>query len=597
MRSLKCCLGADSTVEGDSLVDRGARPKREKGNAGKAKQVSGQTWDYIIVGGGAAGCALANRLTAAEKKVLVLEAGGENYKATEMKIPAGVLKLFQSEYDWHFQTSNEAAINNRSVYLCRGKVLGGSSVTNVLLYNRGDANDYNVWDTEFGCKGWKADEVLPDFIRHENDRTGSTSTKHHGTSGELCVEHVRYQNPMSRAFLEACEQAGLPSNPDFNDWSRKQEGAGRFSVMTNKGERCDCASAFMKPALDDKRRKLEVLTGAAVRKVNINENGAATGVKFALVDGNTHTVNLAQGGEVLLAGGAIHSPQLLMLSGVGPRDHLEKMGIDVVSDIPAVGSNLQDHPAAVLSYQCPDSQKGVSMSSKLRIPGTTKPNPLRVFQWLFTGTGPMASVGCDHGGFFRTPAAASSSADLQMRFLATRSVTADGMQSVTEFRDRTSHPDGFSFQCLAARPHSSGRVLLSSPDPDDKPIIQGNYLKDSRDVATIREGLKLGRKLAHQQAFSKYIGEEVFPGREVQSDAELDNYIKSTVHTGNALVGTCRMGQPNDPLAVVDTELKVKGVSGLRVIDSSVMPKLPGGQIVASTLMVVERGADMLLRK
>lgn len=367
--------------------------------------------------------------------------------------------------------------------------------------------------------------------------------------------------------------------------------------MTNKGERCDCASAFMKPALDDKRRKLEVLTGAAVRKVNINENGAATGVKFALADGNTHTVNLAQGGEVLLAGGAIHSPQLLMLSGVGPRDHLEKMGIDVVSDIPAVGSNLQDHPAAVLSYQCPDSQKGVSMSSKLRIPGTTKPNPLRVFQWLFTGTGPMASVGCDHGGFFRTPAAASSSADLQMRFLATRSVTADGMQSVTEFRDRTSHPDGFSFQCLAARPHSSGRVLLSSPDPDDKPIIQGNYLKDSRDVATIREGLKLGRKLAHQQAFSKYIGEEVFPGREVQSDADLDNFIKSTVHTGNALVGTCRMGQPNDPLAVVDTELKVKGVSGLRVIDSSVMPKLPGGQIVASTLMVVERGADMLLRK
>jgi len=287
---------------------------------------------------------------------------------------------------------------------------------------------------------------------------------------------------------------------------------------------------------------------------------------------------------------------LLMLSGVGPKAHLEEHGIKVVSDVPAVGLNLQDHPAAVVSYQCPESQAGISVSSKLKIPGTTLPHPKVVLQWLFTGTGPLTSTGCDHGGFFRTPAATSSSPDLQMRFLAARAVSADGMQSFAKFRKVTSHPDGFSFQSIAARPNSMGRLLLRSSDPDDKPIIEGNYLKDPSDVATIREGLKMGRKLATQPAFKDYIGEEVFPGSKVKSDSDLDAYIRSTVHTANALVGTCRMGQASDPQTVVDPELKVKGVHGLRVIDSSVMPKLPGGQTVASTLMIVERGADMLLR-
>jgi len=568
----------------------------------KAKEVAGETWDYIIVGGGAAGCALANRLTAgkggAPKKVLLLEAGRSDYNASEIKIPAGVLRLFQSKYDWHFQTSNEESIKDRSIYLCRGKVLGGSSSTNVCLYNRGDARDYDIWDTEFGCKGWKACDVLTDFTRTENDLSGAAETnpKHHGTSGELYCEHVRYQNPLSRCFLEACKQAGFPSNPDFNDWSRKQEGAGRFTVMTKKGARWSCANAFLKPALADKSRHLEVLTGASARKVLFDANGKATGVKFR-ADGTNHIVQLASGGEVLLAGGAIHSPQMLMLSGIGPKAHLEEMGIKVVADVPGVGLNLQDHPAAVVSYEVPENHAGISVSSKLKIPGTTIPHPKAALQWLFTGTGPLTSTGCDHGGFFRTSAAATPSPDLQMRFLAARAVTADGMQSFTQFRNlSTNHPDGFSFQSIAARPHSAGRLLLKSSDPDDKPIIEGNYLKDDRDVATIREGMKMARRLAKQDAFKDYVGQEVFPGPKVQSDKELDNYIRSTVHTANALVGTCRMGQAKDSMTVVDPDLKVKGVSGLRVIDSSVMPKLPGGQTVASTLMIVERAADMLLR-
>jgi len=580
--------------------------KHRPATAAEAGEAVRSAYDYIIVGGGTAGCVLANRLTSGEKnakkRVLLLEAGSGDYDSRLVSIPAGVLRLFRSKYDWNFMTSNEKATSGRGIYLCRGKLLGGSSALNVLLYNRGDAHDYNVWETEFGCKGWSAKDVLPHFKLTQDDCTGlaAKDPTHHGVGGEWCVDHVRYQNPLSKRFLEACKQMGLPSNDDFNSWAREQQGMGRFTVSERNGARCSAASALLAPALADAGRRLRVLTAAAARRVLFDEAGAAgpvaTGVLFS-AGGLEHVARLAPGGEVLLVAGALHSPQLLMLSGIGPRAQLQKHGLEVLSDLPGVGENLQDHPAAVVSHQCPESQKGVSVTSKLRISGTSLPHPKPMLQWLLTGSGPLTSTGCDHGGFLRTAAAAegSESPDLQLRFLAARAITADGMGTFATFKKTANHPDGFSFQSIAARPHSRGRVLLASANPEDKPVIEGNYLADTRDVATIREGLRLSREIAKQAAFAEFLGPEVFPGPEVQSDEQLDAYIADSVHTANAIVGTCRMGQAEDPAAVCDVEMRVKGVGGLRVCDASVMPKLPGGQSGACVVMIAERAAEMIL--
>jgi choline dehydrogenase-like flavoprotein len=479
-------------------------------------------------------------------------------------------------------------------------MLGGSSALNVLLYNRGDAHDFDKWETEFGCKGWMSNDVLPYFKCTQDDQTGlaSADPKHHRTGGEWSVDHVRYQNPLSKRFLEACKQLGLPVNQDFNNWSSKQEGAGRFTVSERNGSRCSAASALLAPAVDDKKRSIRVLCGAPAQKILFAENGiTTTGVHFVAGDVD-HVARLAPGGEVLLAGGAIHSPQLLMLSGIGPAAQLQKHDIDVIHDLPGVGENLQDHPASVVSYECPEAKRGVSVTSKLRIGGTSLPHPRPMLQWLLFGSGPLTSTGCDHGGFFRTAAAPtdSPSPDLQMRFLAARAITADGMGTFTNFKKTARHPDGFSLQSIAARPRSRGKVLLASSNANDKPIIQGDYLTHPGDVATMREGLRLARKIAQQPAFAEFLGPEIFPGPDIQTDAELSTYIADTVHTANALVGTCRMGELSDPLAVCDPDMRVKGVNGLRVCDASVMPSLPGGQTASMVVMIAERAAEMILR-
>eukprot|EP00929_Paragymnodinium_shiwhaense_P049575 TRINITY_DN24_c0_g2_i1.p1 TRINITY_DN24_c0_g2~~TRINITY_DN24_c0_g2_i1.p1 ORF type:complete len:625 (+),score=141.31 TRINITY_DN24_c0_g2_i1:58-1932(+) len=575
-------------------------PKSTFSTAADAADASRQTWDYIIVGGGTAGCVLANRLTHGKgngKRVLVLEAGSGDYNDPKVRVPAGVLQLFQGPKDWNFTSTNETKTSGRGIYLCRGKVLGGSSAMNVLLYTRGDKHDYDTWETKFGCVGWGSNDVLPLFTKTQDDLTGSVKAKpdQHGKGGEWAVEHVRYQNPLSKMFLAACKQAGLPENNDFNDFSKKQEGAGRFPLSTRKGERCHAASALLKPALADAARQLGVLTGALVNKIII-EGNQAKAVHFA-ADGVDHIARLAPGGEVIVTGGALHSPHILMLSGIGPKAQLERQGIKVVKDLPGVGENLQDHPAAVVSFECPEDKRGVSVTSKLRIPNTTFPHPLPILRWLFTKTGPLCSTGCDHGGFFRTAAAPadSPSPDLQMRFLAARAVTADGMGSFTKFKTIVNHPDGFSFQSIAVRPQSRGRVTLASAHPRDKPLVETGYFTDKQDFATVREGIRLGRKLAKQPAFADHLGPEIFPGAHVQTDAELDAYISDSAHTANALAGTCRMGPTTDPLAVVDPDMCVMGLKGLRVCDSSVMPKLPGGQAGACTVMIAERAADVIL--
>eukprot|EP00927_Polykrikos_kofoidii_P062533 TRINITY_DN57348_c0_g1_i1.p1 TRINITY_DN57348_c0_g1~~TRINITY_DN57348_c0_g1_i1.p1 ORF type:complete len:611 (+),score=68.89 TRINITY_DN57348_c0_g1_i1:231-2063(+) len=563
-----------------------------------AKQVTEEPWDYIIVGGGTAGCVLAKRLSepaidGSGKRVLVLEAGHGDHDNHHLRMPAGVLNTLQSKYDWHFVTE-------KGMYLARGKVLGGSSNLNVMLYTRGDASDYDSWAADFGCDGWSSSDVLRCFERTEDDRTGSTTGKnaaYHSQGGEWAVDHVRYQNPLSKKFLEAGVEAGFPMNSDFNSWGHSQEGVGRFPVSQDNGVRCSSTSALLMPALAEaSRRTLKVLCGTQVSKIRFDEQRNATAVDFWAGD-RLHTAQLSNGGEVLLTGGAVHSPQLLMLSGIGPATHLAEQGIPVICARPGVGENLQDQPAVNVCYQCPESKEGISPTSHtFWVLGKKIPHPAWILQWLLFRSGPLTSPGCDHGGFFRTSNAASNSADLQMRFLPARAVTPDGMNSFATFRNsRERLPDGFSFQSIAVRARSRGSVRLCSADVRDKPVIEGGHLKDSHDIVTLREGLRLARSLAKQPSFDDVRGDEVFPGEFVQSDADLDAYITRTVHTANALVGTCRMGRSDDPLAVCDPQLRVIGVKGLRVCDASVMPRIPGCQTGAPVVMVAERAAELLL--
>jgi choline dehydrogenase-like flavoprotein len=544
-----------------------------------------ESYDYIITGGGLAGCLLADRLSADGKKVLVLEAGSPDYNSMLVRIPAGILRLFRNnKYDWQHETGGEKACNGRNVFLQRGKGLGGSSCTNVCLHHRGSAQDYDDW----GVPGWKASDVLPFFKATQKDMTGRTE-EYHGKDGDWVMDEVRYQNPLSKRFLEVGAKAGLGTNDDFNNWSRPQDGVGRYSVSEINGERCSGAKAFISKAL--KRKNCNVRTGTMVRRINFDGSKTARSVTYDLVGDDTCTkfeAKLNEGGEVIVTSGAIASPQLLMCSGIGPADHLKDHGIPVVHDNPYVGQNLQDHPAAVVSFKTP--KKGVSVTSKLRLFGKT--NPFPIIQWLLFKTGLLTSTGCDHGAFVRTAASSRGQPDLQIRFLAARALGPDGMTTFSQFRNAKSLEDGYSFQSVACRAKSKGCIRLASSNTHVKPSIDGGYLNDASDLKTLREGIKLGRQLGNRPEWGEFLGEEVYPGIDVQTDAQIDEYIKNTIHTANALTGTCKMGVGKD--AVVGPDLKVIGVNGVRVADSSTIPVIPGGQTATPTVMIAERAAAFL---
>ena len=345
-----------------------------------------------------------------------------------IRIPSGVLRLFKSKFDWNYQTNPEPSVNNRSIYLCRGKVLGGSSCLNVQLYNRGNENDYKIWEKVSGSSDWSIQSIIASFKKSEDFFLGKS--KYHSTDGEYSVSQVPYQNPLSKTFLEACDEFGYNQNFDFNDWSHSQEGYGRFHVSQKNGERSSAASGFLKPILN--RKNLKVITSAIVSKINIDNNKQVHGVE-ALVNGELKTFQLSHNNglsEVLLTSGSIGSPQILLLSGIGPKQHLEEQGIPVILDLPAVGMNLQDHPATLVSYSAAPGNDGISTSSKLRIKGTTIPNPKAFIQWATTGTGVMTTTGCDHGAFVKTKSELESP-DLQLRFVAAPAITPDGMNSLT----------------------------------------------------------------------------------------------------------------------------------------------------------------------
>jgi choline dehydrogenase-like flavoprotein len=337
--------------------------------------------------------------------------------------------LFKSKFDWDFSSSQNELTRNREIYLCRGKVLGGSSCTNVLLYHRGDENDYKEWaksvESSPLAKAWIPENILPYFKKSEDNIQGES--KYHGTGGEYSVSDVKYQNPMSKAFLHACAEFGLPSNDDFNAWSRSQEGYGRFQVTQKDGVRSSAASGFLEPVLS--RKNLKVRSSTLVRKV-IFQNKKAIGVEIEK-NGKVEIVNLKEDGEVILTGGAINTPQILLLSGIGDKSQLQELNIPVIHDLPGVGKNLQDHPAAVISYKCLPGNEGIALSSQVKIKGTLLPNPKALIQWLLLRSGPLTSTSCDHGGFFKTNPNLTSP-DLQIRFISAKAISPDGMGTLIE---------------------------------------------------------------------------------------------------------------------------------------------------------------------
>lgn len=565
----------------------------------KCSVVESAPYDYILVGGGTAGCVLANRLTEdGTKKVLVVEAGSKSPSHPHVKIPVAILKLFKSAWDWNFASEPAPQLAERELYLCRGKTLGGSSCTNVMLYTRGAEGDYDAWAAECDDESWKGANMIEYFKKSEQclSKENAGVGQWHGGDGPAAVSDVPYKNPLSSAFLEAAGQAGYENNNDFNDWSKPQQGFGPFQVSQRNGKRESAASAYL--SADVRRRpNLDVVTGATATKIKF-QGSKAVGIDLAFEGGlKEATALLNDNAEIILTAGAIGSPQVLMLSGVGPANELAEHGIPIVADRPGVGKNLQDHPACLVSrFSKPGAPK--SHSTSLRIPGTTATNPIAALKWATAGTGPLTSPGCDHGGFAYAKDSDESMPDIQYRFLATKTITPDGMSTIaSSYKAVKNHPNGFTIQTLLARPKSTdGQVTLNSADPFTPPKISIPYFKDERDVNTMVQALRQAREIMDQPALAQYAGEEEYPGPGVTTDAQLADYARQTAHTANALVGTCKLGKLADPLAVVDNTLRVIGTSNLRVCDSSVMPTLPGGQTASSTIAIAEKAADLLLQ-
>lgn len=517
-------------------------------------------YDYIIVGAGSAGCTLANRLSEdPQTSVLLLEAGSDD-KEQKIHIPAAFSQLFKTSYDWAYYTEEEAAMANRKMYWPRGKVLGGSSSINAMIYIRGHRHDYDSWQAA-GNEGWSYNDVLPYFKKAENQERGAD--EYHGVGGPLNVADMRYVNPLSRAFVAACLEAGIPANNDFN--GAQNEGAGVFQTTQKNGARWSTVNAYLKPALQ--RPNLTVRPQTLVARVVI-ENGRATGVAY-VVNGQIETVRANR--EVLLCGGAINSPQLLMLSGVGPAAHLREMGIEVLVDLPGVGENLQDHLAAGAAYQ---STQPVSLANAQK--------PGNVLNYLLFKKGPFTSTIAEAGAFIKTKADAPAP-DIQYHFAPTF-FKAHGFEPVPGH--------GFTIAPTLLHPTSRGRIRLHSSDPSAHAAIRANYFSTDEDIQVMLAGLKLAHDIAHTQAFAPYLGPESEPNTWKRPDSEAIQAMRETSETLYHPAGTCKMG--NDALAVVDAQLRVRGVEGLRVVDASIMPTVVGGNTNAPTIMIAEKAADLL---
>jgi choline dehydrogenase len=527
-------------------------------------------YDYIIVGAGSAGCVLANRLSEdPANRVLLLEAGPSDWHPF-IHMPAGLAKLVGKKgVNWDYTTAPEPGLGNRPLWWPRGKVLGGSSSINAMCYIRGNARDYDEW-AELGAEGWQWDKVLPYFKRSEGNERGGSEL--HGGDGPLGVSDPRHKNPLSEVFLEAAAQAGYSPTEDFN--GARQDGFGWYQTTTRDGARSSSAQAYLKPVR--KRPNLKVITRATASRVTITD-GRATGVVYS-VDGKGSFHEVAAR-EVILSGGAINSPQLLMLSGIGPAAHLRQHGIDVVRDLPGVGGNLQDHLDVCTLQRC---VRGLSYDQLSDV-------SVGLQYYLFK-KGPGTSNIAETGGFLRSSLAEDERPDIQFHFVPAQ----------LDDHGRNLLPGhGYTLHACGLHPRSRGRIHLASASAGDKVRIEAGYLSDpdGYDLKVMLEALRLSREILAQPAFAGYRGEELQPGAQVQDEKDLVDFIRRKAESIYHPVGTCRMGRVGDPDTVVDPQLRVIGVSGLRVVDASVMPKLVSGNTNAPTMMIAERAADLILGK
>ncbi len=532
--------------------------------------MSGETFDFIVTGAGSAGCAIAARLSESGRyRVLLLEAGRRD-DYPWIHIPLGYHKLFtHADYNWKFESEPVAGLNGRTSYQPRGKMLGGTSSLNGMVYMRGTPADYDGW-RQRGCEGWDYQSVLPYFRKAENQERGEN--EFHGVGGPLNVTDQHPKNELVDAIVSACVEAGIPRNPDFN--GATQDGVGPYQATASGGRRWSAAVAYLKPARN--RRNLVVTPNAHATRVVV-EDGRAVAVEYRTPKG-LETARCR--GEIIVSGGVYGSPQLLLLSGIGPAAHLSEMGIPVVRDLPAVGANLHDHFNSYVAFRCtkPLTLNDLAMSPMQKLTAGVR--------YAFGRKGPLSGNGLYAGAFVRTDPRFDRP-DMQMNFFLWSIEKRDGSAIYAH-----KFP-GFSLSPVHLRPEGRGRVSLKSPDPLAPPKIEFRFLETAHDIEAMLAGMRLARRIAGQPSLRPYVAEEVLPGPKAETDDALIEDLRKRGVSNLHPVGTCRMGHGAD--AAVDPRLRVHGVRGLRVADASIMPQVVGGNTNAPSIMIGEKCAAMVL--